>query len=656
MLINLGISESCRLHGDFWHLINVVFLNTFHGYYTQLKPILQAMLQCKTEVEWNNCYMHCKVILSDNAELMSELTSIHLNPSYYSRWSNRKFFENLDYISSAPAEQNHSSICALFEVCGNLSIVEHVAALINRYVLQYTQRTEKAYNSKSIRKFYKSVYTGVLKEIDENARKVLGNYMYKKFKSVLYDNLTFDFEISDGLCYYHVYQPSYSIENRTECPYYQQIPVGGRCKCTFAYIMNAQCRHEVCIHRSFKIKLFSQRWQNNETYDRLSQNKEVLWDESKRLGTSQHICEVIKANNIQEEVNITAGVPDSSSIVGQVNAPSAHQGNSDACISNNTEQQSVDTDISKLSYNSVLDSCRDLLRLIKNDPVYMHSFQETIINCTERARDGCNINTFFGTNSIPGSNINNVNLKSVDSSYLPGVLGNCPNATNKKRLLTSGEVPKYYRPSNATGPKNNQISECSVSQSDLQNTNDNTNKTSDNVIDSHDNNAATRSSSDIVHICDRDKTKTCGMCNIAGHQRKKCDKMTRWNKQPVTDKEERRKIALQIGIPKFYHSILTNDNGTLNASTTLPKYNVRVIIIHAICIAQTTCNTTKKNLVLCTLLNNVGDVHEEYDRYWFHHECVSDWIIKGGNFKQKYLISFLNLNVDNTLSMSQPSI
>ena len=51
LLSNLGILESCRLHGDYWHLINVVFLNTFHGYYTQLKPILQAMLQCKTEVE-----------------------------------------------------------------------------------------------------------------------------------------------------------------------------------------------------------------------------------------------------------------------------------------------------------------------------------------------------------------------------------------------------------------------------------------------------------------------------------------------------------------------------------------------------------------------------------------------------------------------------
>ena len=124
----------------------------------------------------------------------------------------------------------------------------------------------------------------------------------------------------------------------------------------------------------------------------------------------------------------------------------------------------------------------------------------------------------------------------------------------------------------------------------------------------------------------------------------------------MTDKEERRNIALQIGIPNFYHSILTNDNDTRNASTTLPKYNVRVIIIHAICTAQTTCNTTKKNLVLCTLLNNVGDVHGEYERYWFHHRCVSDWIIKGGHFTRKLLISFLSRDVQNIFSMSQSSI
>ena len=49
-------------------------------------------------------------------------------------------------------------------------------------------------------------------------------------------------------------------------------------------------------------------------------------------------------------------------------------------------------------------------------------------------------------------------------------------------------------------------------------------------------------------------------------------------------------------------------------------------------------------------------MHGEYDRYWFHHGCVSEWIIKGGKFKHKLLISFLNQNVENMLSMSQSSI
>ena len=29
LLNNLGITRTCRLHGDFWHLINIVFPNTF---------------------------------------------------------------------------------------------------------------------------------------------------------------------------------------------------------------------------------------------------------------------------------------------------------------------------------------------------------------------------------------------------------------------------------------------------------------------------------------------------------------------------------------------------------------------------------------------------------------------------------------------------
>ena len=412
-------------------------------------------------MEWINYYKHGKEVLSENAEVLSELTSIFHNPSYYSRWFNRTIFENLDYISSAPAEQNHSSICAIFLVCGNLSIVQHAIALINRYISKHVQRTEEAYDSKSRRKFYKSVFSGVRKEIAEKARKVLGNYMYKKFKIELYNNLTFNYEMCNGVWYYHVYQPSYTTENRMACPYYQKIPAGGRCKCSFAFNKNAQCCHEVCIHKSFEIKFFSRRWLNNETYDSLTQNTDVIWYESKRLGTSQNYCEVINVNNVQVDEKISSGALDLSPAAGHVNASSTYQENLDGCNSNNLEQQSVDNSIDKLSYNSLLDSCKDLLRLIKNEPIYMHLFQETIVNCTERARAGRNISTFFGTNSIPESNTNNDNLKSVFDSYLPGVLGNCPNATNKKRSLSAGEVHNNYRDANSSGHKRKLMSQSS---------------------------------------------------------------------------------------------------------------------------------------------------------------------------------------------------
>ena len=224
LLNNLGITRTCRLHGDFWHLINIVFPNTFFGYYTQLKPILQKMLKCETEKEWINCYNHALEKVLNNAEIMCELENIFKNPEYYSKWQNNLLFENLDNISSASAEQNHSSICAIFIICGNLSIVEHIIALINRYAKKHAKRIEEAYKRKMLRKNYESTsFTGCFKLIDEEAHTYLATYMYNLFKKELYFNMIYNYEESNvGVWYYHVYQPSYSIENRTECPYYQK--------------------------------------------------------------------------------------------------------------------------------------------------------------------------------------------------------------------------------------------------------------------------------------------------------------------------------------------------------------------------------------------------------------------------------------------------
>ena len=56
LLHNLGITDTCVLHGDYWHLLNIVFPDVFSGYFDQLHSYLNEMLTCSSVTEWKTAY------------------------------------------------------------------------------------------------------------------------------------------------------------------------------------------------------------------------------------------------------------------------------------------------------------------------------------------------------------------------------------------------------------------------------------------------------------------------------------------------------------------------------------------------------------------------------------------------------------------------
>ena len=56
-----------------------------------------------------------------------------------------------------------------------------------------------------------------------------------------------------------------------------------------AYNKNAQCHHEVRIYLQFKRDLFSQRWLNNETYNLLTPETDVFWNNDNILGVGSRV-------------------------------------------------------------------------------------------------------------------------------------------------------------------------------------------------------------------------------------------------------------------------------------------------------------------------------------------------------------------------------
>ncbi len=85
LLVQLGIKETCLLHGDPHHLLNKVFPDTFGNKYDLLFPCLQIMTNGARE-EWEAAFQNASRLLVGFPLFLESLENIHNNPSYCCKW------------------------------------------------------------------------------------------------------------------------------------------------------------------------------------------------------------------------------------------------------------------------------------------------------------------------------------------------------------------------------------------------------------------------------------------------------------------------------------------------------------------------------------------------------------------------------------------
>ena len=115
LLINLGIQNSCLLHGGYYHIFRENWPNENNfgtTIFRLIKCYLSAILLSQTEKDWERAFESAASLLIGHPHKLELLQKIYNNLEYYGGYVTRRIIGNLSLNGSTPAEQNHSSIVA----------------------------------------------------------------------------------------------------------------------------------------------------------------------------------------------------------------------------------------------------------------------------------------------------------------------------------------------------------------------------------------------------------------------------------------------------------------------------------------------------------------------------------------------------------------
>ena len=188
-LTDLGISDSCILHVDYYHLFNEVWPkseNFGKKCFTLIKDYLKSMLESSTLEKWDMAYHFAKVILRPYPKKLELLDKIHSKPGYYSSFYSRVIEGNLRLLGSVPAEQNHGSVVAHLGKGAIWDIWEQLKTICQGHQHNCDQEAkEEAKLTVSSHRFT-SIFDHELANEDVNAKQSLSGYAYGMWhKSIL---------------------------------------------------------------------------------------------------------------------------------------------------------------------------------------------------------------------------------------------------------------------------------------------------------------------------------------------------------------------------------------------------------------------------------------------------------------------------------------
>ena len=266
LLHDLGISETCLLRGDYYHLTNEVWPQPHNFgpvYMAQIGPFLRQMLLSRSEEQFDQCYADAKKYLINDPDKLKKLDVIKNNPSYYAGYYLRQYRGNIGVNGDASSEQNHASIVAhLGNSANGWSIMDHICHLVKRQA-EHTKIKKKRDDEWHCRAHgYTSKEIGQRGVDDTAAKKALSSYAYNELytRAAKYACfLTSEVEPDGSVTVWK------AGEDKNESKVWK-ITIGGRCSCQKNIDFDFQCGHELVADKKFLISKYNIRWLNNNYY------------------------------------------------------------------------------------------------------------------------------------------------------------------------------------------------------------------------------------------------------------------------------------------------------------------------------------------------------------------------------------------------------
>ena len=267
LLVRLGIDSTCVLHGDYYHLMKLVWPKTFStDGYTKIHPHLKQMLRSSTREEYETAYNQGVSQLEGQAKNLGELERIFKRASYYGGYVLNGIDGNLGILGDSQAERNHASIVKYFGQGATWDLCEQIANLLKREQNQIRSRMSDVSNHfVQCHNYNSQLEPNQLQKYDTLAKRVLTSYAYNElFMKALKRMLELQ-KTTDS----HGNIEIWSIGVRKEdAMKIKVIEKGARCGCYYRRTYLIQCSHELLAKEEFIIEDWSTRWYNVWTYDK----------------------------------------------------------------------------------------------------------------------------------------------------------------------------------------------------------------------------------------------------------------------------------------------------------------------------------------------------------------------------------------------------
>jgi hypothetical protein len=594
LLVDLGINESCTLRGDPYHLnqsADAVFRDNFGPqFFPLIQGNLSRMLVSTFKAEWERNYAHARTILSSDPAKVALLDAIHANPRYYAGYHVASIPGNIGVISSTPAEQNHSSLEALFRSTTVMPLHDQVKMLFDRQQRQIRERVSKS-NDWTVKQSYLPTNCDLpYSVIERTGRNVLDripfqDYLLKQIRRAKF--LTKD--ITEEGCI--VYPSDRSTnEARVEGLAYN-IRTGERCPCSWRISYSGQCAHELYSDAKFHAEKWDQRWYNNKYHGTVvpsSWNSHLLTGAGADAENNEHTAD-------EENNEDTAGEQ----------IPQADGGIIQLAASNQTAPP-------QLTYSYLVLQFRELASIIQHDQRQMTDCAALIEDMSNRARNRRSLVAYFPDERAHApSRLNeqrNVNKEPVTS------VSNTPKARNTKRKMSAAEKQMRKR-------------QKTLYHGDHEHGDDG-------------DDGSWREKPPVLKEPARARnTKTCRLCRQGGHQVARCPLVQIYGGRFLTTRNaqksqsERNHLANSLSDPAVYTTGARSvGQAEVPMATSLPPIGKDgVLVIHRrvyIDRAHPQLDSVENMCFECTLIKTGGDLEAEYSSRLFELGCIRNHVTK----------------------------